>query len=327
MAGTTLTTNLLRALGAALALLTLVFVVWPIVAGAAVEPHRFFEQVLSGLANGAIYALVALAVVMIYMAIDHFNFAQGEMAMFSTYIAWALMNAGLPYWVAFVAAIVISFAGGVFIDRVIFRPIHDAPVLSHIVVFIAMLAIFNSMAGFLWEFTIKSFPTPFPEDRLTTLIGNHQIGMIAVTLVMLGLIYAFFRFTDTGLAMRAAAANPDSARLVGVNVGWMLALGWGLAAAIGAVAGMLVAHVVFLEPNMMSGVLLYGFAGAIVGGVSNPGGAVVGGFLVGVVENVLGTFVPWIGSELKLTVALVLIVTVLVLKPAGLFGRTVVVRV
>lgn len=289
----------------------------------------FVQQVLAGLANGAIYASVALAVVMIYMAIDHFNFAQGEMAMFSTFIAWALMQAGMPYWGAFFVTIAVSFVGGVLIERVIFKPIHDAPALSHVIVFIGLLAIFNSLAGFIWEFTIKPFPSPFPEGGVlgSNLIGAHQVGMIGVTLLMLLLVYAFFRYTDTGLAMRAAAANPESARLVGINVGWMLALGWGMAAAIGAVAGMMVAPVVFLEPNMMGGILLYGFAGAIVGGVNSPGGAVVGGFLVGVVENLLGTFVPFIGSELKLTVALLLIVVVLVIKPSGLFGRTVVSRV
>jgi len=289
----------------------------------------FVQQVFAGLATGAIYALVALAVVMIYMAIDHFNFAQGEMAMFSTFIAWALMQAGLPYWGAFFVTIGISFAGGVAIERIVFKPIHDAPALSHVIVFIGLLAIFNSLAGFIWEFTIKPFPSPFPTGGALggTLISVHQVGMIGVTMLLLLLVYGFFRFTDTGLAMRAAAANPDSARLVGVNVGWMLALGWGLAAAIGAVAGMMVAPIVFLEPNMMGGILLYGFAGAIVGGANSPAGAVVGGFLVGVIENLLGTFVPFIGSELKLSVALLLIVAVLVLRPSGLFGRTVVSRV
>jgi branched-chain amino acid transport system permease protein len=285
----------------------------------------FVQQVLAGLANGAIYASVALAVVMIYMAIDHFNFAQGEMAMFSTFIAWALMQAGMPYWGAFFVTIAISFAGGVAVERIIFKPIHDAPALSHVIVFIGLLAIFNSLAGFIWEFTIKPFPSPFPGGGVfgSNLIGWHQVGMIAVTGVMLALIYVFFRYTDTGLAMRAAAANPDSARLVGVNVGWMLALGWGMAASIGAVAGMMVAPVVFLEPNMMGGILLYGFAGAIVGGVNSPGGAVV----VGIVENLIGTYVPGVGQQLKLSVALILIVGVLVIRPSGLFGRTVVSRV
>ena len=133
-------------------------------------------------------------------------------------------------------------------------------------------------------------------------------------------LYAFFRFTPLGLAMRAAAQNPDSARLVGIRVSWMLALGWGLAAAIGAVAGMMVAPIVFLDPNMMAGILLYGFAAALLGGIDNPWGAVIGGFIVGVLENLLGAYV--IGTELKLTVALVLIVGMLTLMPSGLFGKT-----
>ena len=141
---------------------------------------------------------------------------------------------------------------------------------------------------------------------------------------MLALLYLFFRGTRLGLAMRAAAANPESARLVGIRVGWMTALGWGMAAAIGAVAGMLIAPVVFLEPNMMLGVLLYGFAGAVLGGLTSPGGAVLGGFAVGVIENLAGTFIPYVGRELKLTIALVLIVAVLMVRPSGLFGRRVV---
>ena len=129
--------------------------------------------------------------------------------------------------------------------------------------------------------------------------------MIGVTLVMLVLLYLFFRYTRIGLAMRAAAANPESARLAGIRVGWMTALGWGMAAAIGAVAGMLIAPVVFLEPNMMLSILLYGFAGAVVGGLTSPGGAVFGGFSVGVIENLAGTYIPVVGRELKLSIALV----------------------
>ena len=187
----------------------------------------FLQQTLSGLANGAIYACVALAVVMIYQAIDHFNFAQGEMAMFSTFIAWQLMQWGLPFWLVFPVCVVISFAGGVVIERVIFGPIHDAPVLSHVIVFIALFSIFNSLAGFIWEFTIKPFPSPFPEKDVlgTNLIAMHELGMIIITLGMLVMIYLFFKFTPIGLAMRAAAANPESARLVGISVKWMLSLG------------------------------------------------------------------------------------------------------
>ena len=285
------------------------------------------HQVLAGLATGSIYACLALAVVMIYQAIDHFNFAQGEMAMFSTFVAWQMLDWGFPYWIAFVLAVALSFLGGVLIERIVFKPLHNAPVLSHIVVFIALFSIFNSLAGFIWDYTIKPFPSPFPDFQLFgSLIGAHQTGMMLVTLLLLGFLYFFFRYTSVGLAMRAAAQNPDSARLVGVRVGWMLALGWGMAAAIGAVAGMMIAPVVFLEPNMMLGILLYGFAGAVVGGLNSPGGAVIGGFAVGVVENLAGTFMPG-GSELKLTIALVLIVAVLMVRPSGLFGRAVVSRV
>ena len=287
------------------------------------------QQILAGLATGGIYACMALAIVMIYQAIDHLNFAQGEMAMFSTFIAWQLLAWGLPYWAAFVLTIGISFIGGLLIERVVFKPIHDAPVLSHVVVFIALFAIINSAAGFIWDFTIKPFPTPFGTSPLfgSTLIGAHQGGMIAVTLLVLVFLYIFFRYTSVGLAMRAAAGNPESARLVGIRVGWMIALGWGMAAAIGAIAGMLIAPVVFLDPNMMLGILLYGFAGAVLGGLTSPGGAVIGGFAVGIMENLVGTYVPYVGSELKLPIALVIIVTVLVVKPGGLFGRVSVQRV
>src|SRR5258708_575248 len=206
------------------------------------------QQVMAGLANGAIYACMALAVVMIYQAIDHLNFAQGEMAMFSTYIAWQLIAWGQPYWVAFALSIVVSFVAGILIDRVLFRPIQRAPILSQVVAFIALFSIINSSAGQIWDFTIKSFPTPFGHTPLfgTTLIDTHEAGMIGVTMIMLALLYVFFRGTRLGLAMRAAAANPESARLVGIRVGWMTALGWGMAAANRAVSGKFTASVGYL---------------------------------------------------------------------------------
>jgi branched-chain amino acid transport system permease protein len=289
----------------------------------------FIQQVLSGVSNGAIYATVALAIVMIYQAIHHLNFAQGEMAMFSTFIAWQLLEWGLPFWAAFPITVAVSFLGGVAIERVLMRPIEHAPVLTHIVMFIALFTILNSLAGFIWDFTIKPFPTPFGTAPVLGggLLSAHQAGMIVVTLLMLVLLYVFFRYTATGLAMRAAAANPDSARLVGIRVGWTTALGWGMAAAIGAVAGMLIAPVVFLEPNMMLTILLYGFAGAVLGGLTSPAGAVLGGILVGITENLAGAYIPVVGAELKLPIALVLIIAVLVVKPSGLLGRATVHRV
>jgi len=289
--------------------------------------EAFLHQVFSGLATGGIYASLALALVMIYQSTNHINFAQGEMAMFSTYLAWSMINGGMPYWWAFLLTVLISFVVGVVIERIIIRPVEDAPVLSVVTVFIALLVIFNSVAGWIFTYTIKTFPSPFPEQPLfgNRYVSSHELGSTAITLLVLVALYLFFRFTPLGLAMRAAAQNPLSSRLVGIRVGWMLALGWGLAAAVGAVAGMLVAPIVYLEPNMMSGVLLYAFAAALVGGIDNPFGAVLGGFMVGVLENLIGAYV--IGTELKLTVALALIVGVLLFKPTGMFGKVFVSRV
>jgi branched-chain amino acid transport system permease protein len=187
------------------------------------------------------------------------------------------------------------------------RPVENAPILSVVIVFIGLLVILNSLAGWIFSYTIKPFPSPFPTQPLfgNSYVSSHELGSIGITLVVLVLLFVFFRFTPLGLAMRAAAQNPVSSRLVGIRVGWMLALGWGLAGAIGAIAGMMVAPAVFLEPNMMAGILLYAFAAALLGGIDSPGGAVLGGFIVGVLENVVGSF---LGTELKLTVALVLIV-------------------
>jgi len=288
--------------------------------------HELLQQVFSGLAAGSIYASVALALVMIYRSTDLVNFAQGEMAMFSTYIAWTLVNAGLPFWAAFAITLIVSFLGGMLIERVVIRPVENAPVLAAVVVTIGLLLIFNSVAGWIYSYTVQDFPSPFPDRPLFhALITTRDLGVIAATLIMLVLLFLFFRFTSTGLAMRAAAQNPASARLCGIRVGRMLAIGWGLAAAIGATAGIMVAPVLFLDPNMMGGVLLYAFAGALLGGITSPVGAVVGGLIVGVTENLVGTYL--IASQLKLTVALALIILVLVFKPNGLFGTAVVRRV
>ncbi|HEX6363897.1 MAG TPA: branched-chain amino acid ABC transporter permease, partial [Albitalea sp.] len=288
--------------------------------------NAFLAQLLAGLATGGIYASLALALVMIYRSTHHVNFAQGEMAMFSTFIASVLIQAGWPYWAAFFATVAIAFAMGAAIEATLIRRLRNAPILAIVVVFVALLVILHSLAGWLFGYAIRSFPSPFSEAAGVGggLLSPHQLGAIGVTLLMLTLVYAFFRFSPLGLAMRATAENPTSSRLVGVRVNRMLALGWGLAGAIGAVAGMMVAPVVFLDVHMMSGVLLYAFAAAVLGGIGSAPGAVVGGFIVGVLENLLGTYV--VGSELKLTMALVLIVVVLVARPAGLFGKAVVVR-
>src|SRR5246127_1269340 len=284
------------------------------------------HQILSGIANGGIYASVALALVMIYQATHHVNFAQGEMATFSTYIALTFINAGFPYWVAFIIAVVLSFGIGLAIERLLMRPLGNAPGVASVGVFVGLLLVINSLSGWFFDYTIKQFPSPFPDHpMLGGYLSGHELGSTAVTLIVLISVYLFFRHTRLGLAMRAAAYNPRSSRLVGVRVGWMLALGWGLAAAIGAIAGCMVAPIVFLDPNMMAGILLYAFAGALLGGIDNPLGAVIGGFAVGIIENLAGAYL--VGTELKLTVALIIIVAVLTVKPSGLLGRTVLNRV
>ncbi len=288
------------------------------------------QQIVSGLATGGIYGSLALALVMIYQATDVVNYAQGEMAMFSTYLAWTLLNAGLPYWGAFVATLAIAFVGGLLLERILIRPVESAPVLTIVIVCIGLLVILNSVAGWIYSYIQKPFPSPFPSRPIRVgniYFGAHDLGALGITLLVLLGLYVFFRFTTLGLAMRAAAQNPVSSRLCGIRVGWMLAIGWGLAALVGAVAGMMVAPIVFLDPNMMAGILIYAFASATLGGFTSPGGAVVGGLIVGVIENLVGTYVSFIGTELKLTVALALILIVLVVRPSGLFGRPAVHRV
>jgi branched-chain amino acid transport system permease protein len=283
--------------------------------------EALLHQVFTGLASGAVYASLALALVMIYRVTHFVNFAQGELALCSTYVAWSMISAGVPYWLAFVATLVLSFGMGVVVERVVIRPAMRAPALSVVIVFIGLMVILNSVAGWVFGYTTRAFPSPFPAEPPfgNHYLGSHELGVIGVTLGMLGVLYAFFRFTTLGLALRAVADNPESSRLVGIRVERMLALGWGLSSVVGAVAGMMIAPIVFLDPSMMGGIMLYAFAAALLGGIDSPVGAVVGGLTVGVLENLVGTYV--VGTELKLTTALALIVGVLIFRPAGLFGQ------
>ena len=289
--------------------------------------ETFLMQVSAGIANGAIYASLALALVIIFQSAHNINFAQGEMATFSAYLAWFSLDQGLPYWIAVPGVVALSFLIGIAVQRVFVRPVEDRSPLTAVIVFIGLMLIFNGLSGWLFGHTLKAFPSPFSENYFppSMYFSSHQLGTLLVVAAITTALYLFLRFTKVGLAMRAGATNPASARLVGVNVSWMLAMGWGIAAAIGAVAGILIAPSVYLEPNMMFGVLIYGFAGALIGGITNPWGAVAGGVIVGVMENVLGAYV--IGNDMKLTVALLLIVIVLTVKPEGLIGKAVAVRV
>ncbi len=285
------------------------------------------HQLATGLSAGGIYASVALALVMIHRSTGHMNFAQGEMATLSTFIAVTLIDDGMSYWAAFSVTIAIAFLGGMAIERILIRPLSDRSEMLLVTAFLGLFMICNSLSGWIWGYETRSFPSPFDGWRFldNAYEEPHDVGAMAVTVLLVAAVFGFFQFTRTGLAMRGSTENPLSSRLVGIAVGRMSGLGWGLAAAVGAVAGMMVAPTVFLEPNMMATILVYGFAGALLGGIDNPWGAVAGGFIVGILEDVLGVYV--IGTEMRMSVALVLIVATLVVKPAGLFGRHTVIRV
>jgi branched-chain amino acid transport system permease protein len=293
--------------------------------------QTFFQTLTTGLSDGAIYGSLALALVLIYKATEVINFAQGEMAMFTTYIAWALMGHGSTFeWWAFFATLGIAFVGGVALQQTVIRPLERASVLTAVMATIALLVILNGLAAWIWSPQLQFFPSPFPTSSWViggVHISKQDVGTFGVVMACVLVLWLFFRFTKLGLAMRAGALNPNAARLMGVRTSWLLALGWGFAAALGAVSGMMVAPTVFLTPNMMQAVLIYAFAAAILGGLESPVGAVAGGLALGVLLNMLGQYVHPVTTELRLPVALGLLLVVLLIKPAGLFGRVVVRRV
>jgi branched-chain amino acid transport system permease protein len=292
--------------------------------------QEFAQQVVSGLATGSIFASMALALVLIYRSMNVINFAQGEMAMLSTFVAWQLVQSGVPIWTAFAVTIVLAFAGAVIVERIVIRPIEGAPPLTIVIVTLGLLVAFNGIAGWIWGYEVKSFPSPFPTQPVNLggiAVSAQDLGVIGVSLGTLVLVYLLFSRTKLGLALRAAALYPQQSRLMGIRVSWMLALGWGLSAVVGAISGIMVAPVVFLEPNMMQGILVYAFASAVLGGIESPVGAVVGGLLLGVVLALLGTYVDFIGTDLRLPAAFAIIVIVLLFRPAGIFGRAHVKRV
>jgi branched-chain amino acid transport system permease protein len=302
----------------------------------AAELTDFLQQIVSGLASGGIYALLALALVIIHRSTGVINFAQGEMATLSTYIAWALVaHHAWSYWPAFVATLLISFVGGITIHTAVIRPVEKGSVLRIVIVTIGLLVAINGFIVWQWTGEPQQLQSPFGTDVYDiggVVVAAHDIGTIVVALGIVLLLWALFQFTKVGLALRAAAVNPEEARLVGVRVSWMLGLGWGLAALLGAVAGMLTAPTVGLDPNMMAAVLIYSFAAAVLGGIDSPLGAVVGGLLIGVLLNMLsflsqyGAF-DWFTEELRLPMALLIILAALLIRPQGIFGRPEVKRV
>ncbi|MHB8611864.1 MAG: branched-chain amino acid ABC transporter permease [Candidatus Dormibacteraceae bacterium] len=286
--------------------------------------QEFLQLVVSGIATGGIFASLALALVLIYNAMGLVNFAQGEMAMLATFVAFTLINHGMSYWIAFPVTLAIAFAGGIAIQRVVIRPVERAPLLTMVIITLGLATLLNGLAGAIFGYVPRSFPSPFSVQTVNLLgayASYRDLGVIAVSGAVLLLVYLLLQRTTVGLTLRAAAHHREASRLLGVRVSWMLALGWGLASAVGAVSGIMVAPIILLEPNMMQTIIIYAFAAAVLGGIESPLGAVIGGLIVGVTVNLAGTYLPFVGGDLQLAVALAIIIGVLVLKPNGLLGR------
>jgi branched-chain amino acid transport system permease protein len=291
--------------------------------------ERFIQLVIDGIAIGSIYGALALALVLIFRSTGIVNFAQGEMAMFSTFVAWGLVEGGVPLGLALLATFALSFVGGMAVERVLIRPVEGADQLTILIVTLGLFILINSAAGWIWGFENRSFPRALPDgstDIAGIRLAYESLGIVAVLLAVSGLLFLLFQRTKLGLGMRAAAANPASSRLVGINVGRTLMIGWGLAALLGALAGVLVAPQLFLDVNLMGGVLVYSFAAATLGGFDSPKGAIIGGWIIGVAETLAGDYIGFIGSDLTILVPLAIIFGVLLVRPNGLFGSPEVVR-
>jgi branched-chain amino acid transport system permease protein len=293
----------------------------------------FAQQTVAGLANGGIYASLGVALVLIYRATQVINFAQGALATFTTYVAWQLMQWGLSYWPAFVLTLGIAFVGGILVELVAIRPVERrGNVLTVVIASLGVLILVEGAVGWIWGAEIRFMPPAFPARTIhvgSVAFSLQDLGTIGISIASVVVLWALFQFTKVGLSMRAAALQPEAARFVGVRVSRMLSLGWGLAAVLGAIAGMMAAASpsVLLQPNMMDGVLIYAFAAAVLGGLESPAGAVVGGLAIGAMLNLLGSYVSWITPQLLLPAAFVVMLIVLLVKPSGLFGRTRVRRV
>jgi len=280
----------------------------------------FAQQIISGLATGSLYALAALGLVLIFKTTDVVNFAQGEMAMFGTFIMFTLLKtAGLPYWGAFVLALAFAFLMGAVIERVALRPLAQAPLISVLIATLGLMQIINGVAGWIWGYQARPFPTAVSGSPIR--LGDLVITLpdlvnLAVSLVVMTGFFLLFKFTELGIAMRAVAENRVAARLMGIPTDRILSLTWGLGGVLAATAGILIAPVTNLDINMMADMQIKAFTAAVLGGFTSLPGAVVGGLTLGVLENLVGQFVP----QLKTPFAFGLIVLVLMLRPSGLMG-------
>ena len=296
-----------------------------------VRSDIFAQQTVAGLAQGAIFASLALALVLIYRATEVINFAQGEMAMATTYFAYQLLQWGVTYWLAFFITLAFAFVFGVVTYGVLIRPVQHRSVIALVIVTVGLFILIDGVVAWIWNADIKFMEPPFGTHVYHgggVAFSRLDIGVLAIVILTVILVWVLFQFTKLGLAMRAAALRPAAAALVGVRVDWMLAIGWGLAAVLGAVAGLMTEPTQFvLQPILMQPILLYAFAAAVLGGLESPAGSVVGGLAIGVFLNLVGQYVGFASSELRLPIAFAVLLLVLLFKPTGLFGRRQVRRV
>ncbi len=284
--------------------------------------RTFLILTVDGVTNGFVYATVALALVMIWRATRVVNYAQGAMGMFTTYVALYAIQHGVTYWLAFVIALVTGFVLGAVIERVVVRPVELRPALNVVILTLGLLIFLEALAPMLFGGQVKSFPAAF--SRVDLNAGSTQLFISPFDIFVVGAVLAtmvglllFFQRTSIGLRMRAAAFGPEIARLLGVRVGRMLMLGWGVAAVLGALAGLLISPAIFLYPNNMDEVLVFGFTGAILGGLDSPVGAVAGGVVVGLGLSYVGGY---LGSDLETIGGLLILIAVLMVRPQGLFA-------
>jgi len=290
--------------------------------------QEFTQQVLSGIASGSVFAILALSLVMIYRSTSILNFGQGEMALFSTFIAWTFLTT-MDFWLAFFLALVVAALMGAALERFVLRPVEEAAVLNAVIVTLGLFTVFSSLSLTVWGSLPKSFG-PFSVfkgpaiDLGPASIGRSNLGILVAAVIVTALLFLLFQHTKVGLAMRAVSQNRLASRLVGIRVGQILSIGWGLSAALGAVAGVLVAQTSGLSLGLMFDVLLYAFAAAVLGGLDSPIGAIVGGLAIGIIKNMAGTYID---PGVDVTVAFLIIVLVLMIRPTGIFGRHVLKRV
>ena len=289
----------------------------------------FAQQTVAGLAQGAIFGSLALALVLIYRATEVINFAQGEMAMATTYIAYQLTLWGLSYWLAFFVTLPIAFVLGALVQVTLIRPVQSS-IIAVVIVTVGLFILIDGIVTWIWGADLKFMKAPFGNTVYHAggvAFSRQDIGVLAVSILSAVVLWLLFKFTKVGLGMRAAALRPAAASLVGVRVNLMLAVGWGLAATLGAVSGLMTEPTQFLQPTMMQAILLYAFAAAVLGGLESPAGAVIGGLALGVFLNLIGQYVGIATPELRLPIAFLVLLLVLLVKPTGLFGRKQVRRV